>query len=117
MVIAAGFVAIAALAVAMYLRTARADGDVGITTEFATLITYGLGVIAGRGELALSVAAAVITVALLDVKAPLHDLVRRIRHDEVKAAIKLLVVPAVLLPILPDQGYGPGGTLNPYRAG
>jgi uncharacterized membrane protein (DUF4010 family) len=40
---------------------------------------------------------------------------QRIQQDELRAAIKLLLVSAVLLPILPDRGFGPGGVLNPYK--
>jgi uncharacterized membrane protein (DUF4010 family) len=114
-VIAAGFVAVAGLAIAMYVTSVRTDERIGATTEFATLVTYGLGALAGHGQVVLALAAAVVVVALLDTKAPLHKLLQRVRHDELRAAIKLLVVSAVLLPILPNEGYGPGGILNPYR--
>ena len=115
LVIGAGFLAVAALAVAMYLTASRAHGNIGATTEFATLVAYGLGALAGHGEIVLALAAALVTVALLDTKAPLHGLLQRIQHDELRSAIKLLLVSAVLLPILPDRGFGPGQILNPYK--
>ena len=34
---------------------------------------------------------------------------------ELHAAIKLLLISVVLLPVLPNQGYGPEEVLNPYR--
>jgi uncharacterized membrane protein (DUF4010 family) len=114
-VIGAGFIAVAALAVAMYLAASRAHGNIGATTEFATLVAYALGALAGHGEIVLAMAAALVTVALLDTKAGLHGLLQRIQQDELRAAIKLLLVSAVLLPILPDRGFGPGGVLNPYK--
>src|SRR5690606_23005667 len=107
-VIGAGFLAVAALAVAMYLAASHAHGNIGATTEFATLVAYGLGALAGHGEIVLGLAAALVTVALLDTKTALHGLLQRIQHDELRAAIKLLLVSAVLLPILPDRGFGPG---------
>lgn len=113
--IAAGFVAVAALAVVMYLSAVRSHGHIGATTEVATLVAFGLGVLAGRGEFVVAIASAVVVVALLDMKALLHGAMLKVRHDELRAAIKLLLVSAVLLPILPDSGYGPGGVLNPYR--
>lgn len=115
LVLAAGFVAVAALAAATYLASVRAGGDVGATTAFAALVVYGLGALAGHGEIVLALAAALVTVALLDTKAPLHGLLQRIHHDELRSAIKLLLVSVVLLPILPNHGYGPGGILNPYK--
>jgi uncharacterized membrane protein (DUF4010 family) len=115
LILAAGFVAVGAVAVAIYVTSVRADRRIGATTEVATLVAYALGALAGHGEVVLAIAAAVVVVALLDSKATLHGFVQRIRRDELRAAIKLLLVSAVLLPILPDQGYGPGGVLNPYR--
>jgi uncharacterized membrane protein (DUF4010 family) len=115
LVIAAGFIAVAGLAVATYFASVRADGRIGATTEFATLVAYSLGALAGHGQIVLALAAALVTVALLDTKAPLHGLLQRIRHDELRSAIKLLLVSAVLLPILPDQGYGPSGIFNPHK--
>jgi len=114
-VIGAGFLAVAALALGMYLTAVKAHGNIGATTEVATLVAFGLGAVAGRGEIVLAFAAAVVVVAMLDTKALLHGMMQRVRHDEFRAAIKLLLVSAVLLPILPDAGYGPGGILNPYR--
>ncbi|HEY7608891.1 MAG TPA: DUF4010 domain-containing protein [Alphaproteobacteria bacterium] len=115
LVIAAGFIAVAGLAVATYFASVRADGRIGATTEFATVVAYALGALAGHGQIVLALAAALVTVALLDTKAPLHGLLQRIHHDELRSAIKLLLVSAVLLPILPDQAYGPGGVLNPHK--
>lgn len=113
--IGAGFLSVAALAVVMYLSAVRRHGHIGATTEFATLVTFGLGVLAGGGDFVVAIASAVVVVALLDMKTLLHALMSKVRHDELRAAIKLLLVSAVLLPILPDAGYGPGGVLNPYR--
>jgi uncharacterized membrane protein (DUF4010 family) len=113
--IAAGIVAVGALAVAMYAAAVRSHGNIGATTEVTTLVVFGLGVLAGRGNFVLAIASAVVVVALLDMKALLHGAMLKVRHDELRAAIKLLLVSAVLLPILPDSGYGPGGVLNPYR--
>ena len=100
LLIAAGFVAVAALAVVMYLSAVRTHGNIGATTEFATFVAFGLGALAGRGEIVVAIATAVVVVALLDMKTLLHGLMTKVRHDEFRAAIKLLLVSAVLLPIL-----------------
>ncbi|MEQ1864531.1 MAG: DUF4010 domain-containing protein [Micropepsaceae bacterium] len=55
-----------------------------------------------------------VLVALLHLKDELHGFLARVREFELTAAIKLLLVSVVLLPVLPDQGYGPGGVLNPH---
>jgi uncharacterized membrane protein (DUF4010 family) len=48
-------------------------------------------------------------------KPELHGLLERIDRAELIATLRLLLISVVLLPILPDQGYGPWQALNPYR--
>jgi uncharacterized membrane protein (DUF4010 family) len=104
------------LVVASYFSaTARANADRGMTTEVAVMLTYVLGVVCANGLLSEAAVIAVIAVVLLDQKSVLHDFLRSLQHVEIIAALKLLVVAVVLLPILPDQGFGPGGVLNPYE--
>jgi len=40
---------------------------------------------------------------------------RKLEQLELRAAIKLLLISVVLLPVLPNQGYGPEQVLNPYH--
>ncbi|MEX2576570.1 MAG: MgtC/SapB family protein [Halofilum sp. (in: g-proteobacteria)] len=115
-VIVAGIVAVTAIIVAAYVmgfRMADADMDVGITSAVASLTTFVLAMLAGRGNLELAGAGAVMTVLLLGLKPELHGSLQRISRDELKGVFKLLVLSVVLLPVLPDQNYGPWGTLNP----
>lgn len=114
---AVGFLAFAALIVAahvMHLRNLPADQ--GITTELAELVTFALGAVAARGHLEAAAAGGVISLALLSLKAPLHRFVAAISLGELRAAVQLLLISVVLLPILPNKGYGPAGALNPYHA-
>ena len=105
-----------ALVVASYFSdTSRSDADRGMTTEVAIILTYVLGVLCAGGALSEAAMIAVIAVVLLDQKTVLHDFLRSLQHMEITAALKLLVVAVVLLPILPDQGFGPGNVLNPYE--
>ena len=60
-------------------------------------------------------AVAVITAFLLSMKKWLHRWVARIKRLGLEAFLKLGLLSIVILPILPDQGYGPGTALNPYQ--
>jgi uncharacterized membrane protein (DUF4010 family) len=44
----------------------------------------------------------------------LHNWVSRLEERELYAAFKLLIISVVILPLLPNQGYGPWAALNPY---
>jgi uncharacterized membrane protein (DUF4010 family) len=115
LVLATAFAALAAVLVVSQVQFLRKDGDVGATTMVAALVTFALGALAGYGEMTIAAAGAVIVTLLLGVKPQLHGLVERLERDELMAVIKLLLMSVVLLPVLPDQGYGPWQALNPYR--
>jgi uncharacterized membrane protein (DUF4010 family) len=113
-VIAAGALGFFVLVAAAYFGGLSRSPDRGLTTEIAALVTFVLGVIAVRGEMVVAASAAVLLIAVLDLKDPVHRLVAKIEAAEITGAIKLLLISVVLLPLLPNQGYGPGGLLNPY---
>jgi uncharacterized membrane protein (DUF4010 family) len=102
------------LAVNQYITLDRGS-DIGSTTVVATLATYGLGALAGFGELAVAGAGAVVLTAVLGVKQELHRFLQRIEARELHAAIELLAISVVLLPILPNRSFGPFDAINPYQ--
>lgn len=106
-----GFVA---MIVIIYFTGLMKDRGRGATTEVAAILTFVLGIVAMRGEMEVAAASAVIVAATLGVKKPLHEWIKRIDEDEVTSALKLLVISVVVLPLLPNRGYGPGETINPY---
>jgi uncharacterized membrane protein (DUF4010 family) len=108
------FLGLAIVLVAAYVVSSRDRSDIGVTSEVAALITYLLGVLAGLGHLAIAAAAAIVLALLLNYKAWLHERLVGLRPDELAAVLKLLLISVVLLPILPDRGFGPGNAVNPY---
>lgn len=93
----------------------RRDRDIGITTEVAAVLTFLLGLAAGFGEKEIAAMGAVAVALLLGLKAPMHALLGRLEEREVLAVVKLLVISLLVLPLLPDEGLGPWGALNPHR--
>ncbi|WP_019894967.1 MgtC/SapB family protein [Hydrogenovibrio halophilus] len=114
-VIGLAFVALAGVMTSVYALNLRQGDDVGITTLIATLVTFMLGVLAGMGDVLLASATAVVVTLLLTYKPALHRGLARLQPKELHAALKLLLISVVLLPILPNQGYGPYQALNPYE--
>jgi len=108
------FVGVAGFLSVMYALDVRKHGDLGATTEIAALTTFVLATLAGLGHLVIASAAAVVMVVLLGAKSLLHNWLEQLRRPELVAAAKLLVISVVLLPLLPNQGYGPWQSLNPY---
>lgn len=115
LLVGAGLLALTALLVVSYLR---ADGrDLGLTTEVAALTTYLLAVFATWGHPAYAAAGGALVAAILEAKAPLHRFLRGLAERELEAAIKLLLLALVVLPVLPDSDLGPDGLVNPRQIG
>lgn len=109
------FLAFSALLISAHWIVARREGDYGITTVVAALITFVLGALAAHGEMIIAASAAVVTTILLGLKPVLHGWLQRLQQVELFATFKLLLISVVMLPLLPDQGYGPWHVLNPYQ--
>ncbi len=90
------------------------QGNHGITTEIALILTFALGALAGSGKEDLAVPAAVVVTVLLAFKPGLHRWVENLEQPEMYGAVRLLVMSLLVLPILPNEGYGPWEALNPY---
>ncbi|MGR5470959.1 MgtC/SapB family protein, partial [Vibrio astriarenae] len=86
---------------------------ISITGVVSLLITFVLGSLAVFGDIVLAAAAAVITAIVLDNKKELHQALQRLQEYELDAALRLLLISIVLLPLLPNQAYGPWKALNP----
>jgi uncharacterized membrane protein (DUF4010 family) len=109
----AALLALAVLLIAdLKLGTGALPGR-DITTVVAALVTARLGALATSGEAQLAVAAAVVVTVLLNLKARLHRWVDALSEAEIAGVLRLLVVSLVVLPVLPDKGYGPYDALNP----
>jgi uncharacterized membrane protein (DUF4010 family) len=86
----------------------------GLTTEFAALVTYLLGGVALFGYPQLAVGLAIATSAVLTFRQALHGVVERLGWDDIYAALKLLIVIFIVLPVVPRHPVDPWGVVNPY---
>lgn len=116
LLLAAGLVAAGALAaIGYWIDHARDERDVSMTSAVAELVTFGLGAMATGGLADSAVAVAVVVALLLGLKPQLHAGLRAMSRQDLFAALQLLLVSLVVLPLLPDRGFGPYEALNPYR--
>ncbi len=107
--------ALAAVALSSYHFHARETEATGSTTLIAELLAFALAALSTLGHQAEAASAAVISTLLLGFKPQLHRWLARLEQAELQATLKLLLITVVLLPVLPDQGYGPDQALNPYE--
>lgn len=116
LVLASGFAALAVVLVLVHLQSVRGrdDPDRSITSLVAALLAFALGGLAGVGYTGPAAAGAVVTALLLNLKPMLHGWLERLSRDEVTAVLKLGLISVVVLPVLPNRGFGPWDVLNPY---
>jgi len=112
--LAAALLSFATVVAITYFVGVKESDDIGFTTSVALLITFSLGIWATFGNHAWVFIVAVLVLALLGYKPDIHKWIRNIETKEIYAGIKLLIISVILLPLLPDKGYGPYEALNPY---
>jgi len=113
LVIAAGLVGLALLLREGFEAQIDATRIVSVTTMVAALSAYALGALAVLGHSPAAAAGAVIVAFVLWLRTPLHALLHRIEEKELSAFLRLLLISVVVLPVLPDQSYGPYDAFNP----
>ncbi|KJY83513.1 membrane protein [Vibrio galatheae] len=108
-------IALVILACIAFVMQQKSNLDVSITGVVSLLVTFVLGSLAVSGQAVLAASAAVITAVVLDNKRELHQALQKLQEYELDAALRLLLISIVLLPLLPNQSYGPWSALNPYE--
>jgi len=92
-------------------------GNFGIVTELSLTLVFFLGVLSALHFHKEAVGVAVIVSALLALKSKFRETFSMITQDELFAFIKFIILSFLLLPILPDENYGPGAIINPRNIG
>ena len=112
----AAFVAVSALVAVSYAMTA-ARGELGITTEITALLAFIVGALCGWDKVAVASVATVVCLLLLTLKDYLHRLARRVELADVEATLKFAVISVIILPLLPNETFGPPpvDVINPYK--
>jgi uncharacterized membrane protein (DUF4010 family) len=114
-----------ALLVANYWGDVLGNRSRGITSEAAFLLSFMLGALSltegvveplSRKVFVVS-AVAVVATALLSSKPTIHPLAQRISSTDLAGTLKFLVVAVIVVPLLPDETFGPLQVLNPHDVG
>lgn len=115
LVIAGGLLSVTVLfAIGNRIRRASETNHPGMTTEVAGLVMFLVGAVVTLGYPAAAAVSTGAVATLLHWKAPLHRLVERMGEADVRAVLRMAIIGLVILPIMPNQAYGPYGVLNPF---
>lgn len=112
----AGLCIVGVMIIAAYFNSPGEDHDPGTTTVAALLLCYALGALVWYDQAKLAIMLAITTTILLYFKPELRGMSQRLTRRDLVSVLQFLVLTFIVLPILPDQNYGPYGAFNPYQA-
>jgi uncharacterized membrane protein (DUF4010 family) len=114
--VAAGGLSVALLlGVANLMRRQDEENHRGLTTEIAALVMYAVGAYLVLGHISVAVLVGGIVAVLLQLKEPMHDFVGRMSSDDIRVIMQFVLLALVILPVLPNQNYGPFDAFNPHE--
>lgn len=113
--LAVGFGAVTLMMIVAYYRSREepCNDDPGTTTIAAVALCFLLGAMVVAGHLRLAVILAIVATVLLYFKAELGGAARKLERRDLVSILQFAVLAFVVLPLLPDRGWGPYGALNP----
>jgi uncharacterized membrane protein (DUF4010 family) len=115
-VVATGFIALAAMVVLGNIQKMQSDTfDPGVTTEVAILLMYAVGAYVIVGSLSVAVAIGAGTAILLQFKGELHGIASKLGDSDLRAIMQFALITCIILPVVPNETYGPLGVINPYE--
>ncbi|MCX6907119.1 MAG: MgtC/SapB family protein, partial [Verrucomicrobia bacterium] len=115
-VLAAGFLAISAVAfTGCQAKMKLGEPEPSLITEMSILLMYAVGAYLTVGPTAVAVTIGGGVAVLLYLKPQLHGLATKIGEADFRAVMQFVLISLVILPVLPNQAYGPYEVLNPHR--
>jgi uncharacterized membrane protein (DUF4010 family) len=110
----AGLMAVSAFMVVSYWHKLLGSSDAGITTEISGLVVYLVGALVYLGFIWFPCALVVVSLLLLELKEALEGLTDWLEPEEITAFTKFLLLTLVILPMVPNQEFGPF-RINPFK--
>src|SRR5690606_18425203 len=114
-VLVVGFLVFASILTLYKLREAVADDDYSVTTLVTGLAEFALGASSVAGDYLLAAGGGAALAAVLASREVLHEFLKRLSWVELRAALILAVMTAIVLPLLPDRTVDPWNGVNPRQ--
>ncbi|MFW2853980.1 MgtC/SapB family protein [Sphingomonas sp. TX0543] len=115
--IVAAVMALAILAslVIGYRNALLREASLSVTNTLVGVVTFALGMLATRGMVTETLAAAAVTTLILTMRSQAHAMLKGMSQQEVESIARFALVALVVLPLLPDGHFGPFGAWNPRQ--
>lgn len=112
---ALGFGVVAGFLMMSYWHKLSSSSYSGMTSEMSGLVTYLVGTLVYHEMYWIATTLTVFSILLLELKAGLEDLAKRIDPTDILTFAKFLMLSAVILPLLPNESLGQF-QVNPFKA-
>jgi len=109
-----GLLAVAGFLWLSYRHKIESSRLAGVTSEISGLLTYLVGALVYHGQFWIATTLTVASLLLLELKAVLEGLARRISPHDILTLTQFLLLSAVILPLLPNQDFTEY-LINPYK--
>jgi uncharacterized membrane protein (DUF4010 family) len=109
-----GFAVVAAFLVVSYRYKLSTSTRAGVTSEMSGLATYLIGALVYKEQYWIATTLSIAGILLLELKAGLENLTKRIAPNEILTFTKFLLLTVVILPVLPNRDLGPF-QINPFK--
>lgn len=114
-ILVAGFISFGAIFGWFKYKEGQHDHDFSVTGVVAALLVFALGALAVVGDYRVAAAGGAILAGLLASRETLHGALKKLTWLELRSAVVLAVMTAVVLPLLPDRTIDPWGGFNPWE--
>lgn len=98
------------IGIAYFIQTQ--NQKLGLTSELGMLLTFFLGILIAYRYFQEALAAVVVITTILSLKEQLHNIVKKLTNEELFAFIKFIILALLILPMLPNQTFGPDDSIN-----
>ena len=110
-----GFAVVGGFLMLSYQHKVATSALAGVTSEMSALTMYLVGALVYREQFWIATTVTVASMLLLEFKAVLEGLSKRIAAEEILTFTKFLLLTAVILPVLPNREFG-SFQINPFKA-
>jgi uncharacterized membrane protein (DUF4010 family) len=110
----AGLLAVGGLMMLSYRHKLSLNKDAGLATEISGLMTYVLGALVFKEMFWIASTLVICSLLLLELKTWLENVSRRLPPEEILTFTKFLLLTVVILPVFPNQAFGPY-EINPFK--
>lgn len=115
-IVAAGLLVVAAVVIfANHVKMKAGEIDPGMTTEIAAVLLYVVGALLVAGHMSAAIVLGGVMAIILHMKEPMHRFASAVGERDMRAIMQFVVLTFIILPVLPNQDFGPYDVWNPFK--